>query len=105
MRNEEVMSEVRSSDLETGLSSSGNPVEGDTAISSPRIVRAFMPLRRFVGWMPRWRVDLRIGSNFQKGFVFVGLVTRIELVISSQVRYVFMRLPLPVDLDSPSTLS
>ena len=35
------MSEVRSSELETGLSSSGDPVEGDTAVSTPREVRAF----------------------------------------------------------------
>ena len=30
----EIMSEVRSSELETGLSSSGDPVEGDTTIST-----------------------------------------------------------------------
>ena len=30
------MSEVRSSKLDTGLSSSGGPVEGDTAVSTPR---------------------------------------------------------------------
>ena len=30
------MSEVRSSELDTGLSSSGGPVEGDTAVSTPR---------------------------------------------------------------------
>ena len=37
------MSEVRSSELETGLSSSDNPVEmeEDTAVSIPREVRAF----------------------------------------------------------------
>ena len=29
-----IMSEVRSSELDTGLSSSGEPVEGDTAIST-----------------------------------------------------------------------
>ena len=38
------MSEVRSSKLETGLSSSGDPVEGDTAVSNPRKVRAFYAL-------------------------------------------------------------
>ena len=37
----ERMFEVRSSELEIGLSSSDNPVEGDTAVSSPREVRAF----------------------------------------------------------------
>ena len=30
------MSEVRSSELDTGLSSSGEPAEGDTAVSTPR---------------------------------------------------------------------
>ena len=30
------MSEVRSSELDTRLSSSGGPVEGDTAVSTPR---------------------------------------------------------------------
>ena len=35
------MSEVRSSELESGLSSSDGPVEGDTAVSAPRLVRAF----------------------------------------------------------------
>ena len=38
------ISEVRSSELETGLSSSEGPVEGDTAVSVPRPVRAFYAL-------------------------------------------------------------
>ena len=40
------MSDVRSSELETGLSSSNNPmeVEEDTAVSSLREVRAFSAL-------------------------------------------------------------
>ena len=38
------MSEVRSNELEIRLSSSDNPVEGDTAVSSPREVRAFHAL-------------------------------------------------------------
>ena len=38
------MLEVRSSDLETGLSSSGGPKVGDTAVSVPRVVRAFHAL-------------------------------------------------------------
>ena len=37
----EVMSKVRSSELEIGLSSSGDPMEGDTAVSNPREIRAF----------------------------------------------------------------
>ena len=35
VREREIMSKVRSSELETGLSSSGDPVEGDTAVSIP----------------------------------------------------------------------
>ena len=45
MREREAMSEVRSSKLETGLSSSGDPVEGDTAVSNPREVRPFYALK------------------------------------------------------------
>ncbi|XP_050253607.1 uncharacterized protein LOC126699699 [Quercus robur] len=43
------MSEVRSSDLETRLSSSGDPAEGDTAVSGPREVRAFYALNEICG--------------------------------------------------------
>ena len=45
----EAMSEVRSSELETGLSSSGDPVEGDTAVSASREVRAFYALNEECG--------------------------------------------------------
>ena len=40
----EAMSEVRSSELKIRLSSSGDPVKGDTAVSNPRKVRAFYAL-------------------------------------------------------------
>ena len=40
-REQEIMYEVRFSELETGLSSSGDLVEGDTIVSTPREVRAF----------------------------------------------------------------
>ena len=50
VRERGIMSEVRSSELDTGLSSSGKLVEGDTAVSTPREVRLFMPSRRCVGW-------------------------------------------------------
>ena len=43
------MSEVRSSELETGLSSSNDPDEGDIAVSIPRRFRVFFALRRCVG--------------------------------------------------------
>ena len=38
------IAEVRSSELETGLSSSGGPEGGDTVVSAPRVVRAFHAL-------------------------------------------------------------
>ena len=44
MREREIMSEVRSSELDTGLSSSDEPVEVDTAVSTPREVKAFYAL-------------------------------------------------------------
>ena len=43
------MLEVRSSELETGLSSSGDPVEGDTTVSTPLEVRAFYALNEECG--------------------------------------------------------
>ena len=45
----EAMSEVRSSELETGLSSNGEPMEGDTTISASREVRAFYALNEQCG--------------------------------------------------------
>ena len=45
----EVMSEVRSSELEIGLLSSDDLVKGDTAISTPREVRAFYALNEKCG--------------------------------------------------------
>ena len=43
------MSEVRSSEFETGLSSSDSPAEGDTAVSAPRLVKAFYALGEACG--------------------------------------------------------
>ena len=43
------MSEVRSSELETGLSSSSEPVEVDTAVFASREVRAFYALNEECG--------------------------------------------------------
>ena len=45
----EAMSEVKSSELETGLSSSDEPVEGDTAVSASHEVRAFYALNEECG--------------------------------------------------------
>ena len=49
VRERGTMSEVRSNEPETGLSSSGDPVEGDTAVSTPREVRAFHALEEVYG--------------------------------------------------------
>ena len=43
------MSEVQSSELETGLSSNDGPMEEDTTVSSPREVRAFHTLKEVCG--------------------------------------------------------
>ena len=61
-----VMSEVRSSELETGLSSSDDPVEVevDTAASGPREVRAFSTLREECG------LDVETLSRFSNRFQF-----------------------------------
>ena len=43
------MSEVRSSELDIRLLSSGEPVEGDTTVSTPQEVRAFYALEEACG--------------------------------------------------------
>ena len=60
----EAMSEVRSSELETGLSSSGDPVEGDTTVSVSREVRAFYALNEECG------LDADTLSRFKDRFQF-----------------------------------
>ena len=49
MKEHKAMSEVRSSELETRLLLSGDLVEGDTAVSTPREVRAFYALEEVCG--------------------------------------------------------
>ena len=49
VREQGIMSEVRSNELDTGLSSSGDPVEGDTIVSTPREVRTFYALEEVCG--------------------------------------------------------
>ena len=58
------MAEVRSSELEMGLSSSGGPEEGDIAISAPRVVRAFHALEEMCG------LDKETVSRFKDRFQF-----------------------------------
>ena len=64
MRDREAMSEVRSSDLETELSSNGDPVEGDIAVSTPRELRAFYALVEVCS------LDADIMSRFKDRFQF-----------------------------------
>ena len=64
MREREIMSKVRSSELDTGLSSSGEPVEGDTAVSTPREVKAFYALEEVCG------LDADIVGRFMDIFQF-----------------------------------
>ena len=59
------MSEVRSSELETELLSSGDLVEGDTAVSTPREVRAFHALEEVCG------LDANTLGRFKNIFQFV----------------------------------
>ena len=58
------MAKVRSSELETGLSSSGGPEVGDTAISTPRVVRAFHALEEVCG------LDANTVGRFKDRFQF-----------------------------------
>ena len=62
------MSEVRSSDLETGLLSSGDPAEGDTAVFGPREVRAFYAFREVCG------LDAETVNRFKDRFQFPARV-------------------------------
>ena len=58
------MLEVGSSELETGLSSSGDPVEGDIAVSTPHEVRAFYALEEVYG------LDTNTLGRFKDRFQF-----------------------------------
>ena len=58
------IAEVRSSELETGLSSSGDPKGGDTAVSAPQVVRAFDTLEEVC------RLDDETVSRFKDRFQF-----------------------------------
>ena len=64
VREQEVMSEVRSSELETRLSSSGDPVEGDIAVSTSREVRDFYALEEVCG------LDVYTLGRFKDRFQF-----------------------------------
>ena len=56
------MAEVRSSELETGLSSSGGPEVGDTTVCAPQEVKAFHALEKVCG------LDTDIVDRFKDRF-------------------------------------
>ena len=58
------MLEVRSSELKTGLSSSGGPVEGDTVVSISRAIKAFYALEEVCG------LDVDTVGRFKDRFQF-----------------------------------
>ena len=58
------MTEVRSSELEIGLLSSGDPERRDTVVSTPRVVRAFHALEGVCG------LDDKTMSRFKDKFQF-----------------------------------
>ena len=99
-----VMSEVRSSELETRLPSSDRLVEGDTAIYAPREVRAFHALEEVCG------LDGNTLSRFKDRFHFPDRV-RVRLPSEENGAYHFLpgryastRLPFFVGLGSLSIL-
>ena len=62
------MSEVRPSELDTGLLSSVEPAKGDTAVSTPREVRAFYALEEACG------LDADTVARFKDRFQFLKRV-------------------------------
>ena len=99
------MAEVRSSELETGLSSTGDPEGGDTAVSAPQVVKAYHAREEVCG------LDDETVGRFKDRFQFPERV-RVHRpinedgpVISFPVKSASMRLPLLMGLGSPSTHS
>ena len=64
VRERGIMSKVRSSELDTGLLSSGELAEGDIAVSTPREVRAFYALEEACG------LDVDTVARFKDKFQF-----------------------------------
>ena len=64
IRERGIMSEVRSSELDIRLLSSGEPVEGDTTVSTPQEVRAFYALEEACG------LDADTVAKFKDRFQF-----------------------------------
>ena len=84
------ISKVRSSKLETRLSSSDDPVVGGGGIPPSLSLKRLglsMPLGRRVVWMVRHYLDLGIDSNSLKRLGFVFLVRRNEPATSRRGKY------------------
>ena len=64
IRERGIMSEVRFSELDTGLSFSGEPAEGDIVVSTPQEVRAFYALKEACG------LDADTVARFKDRFQF-----------------------------------
>ena len=105
VREQEIMSKVRSSELEIGLSSNDGPVEAgsDTAVSAPWEDRAFNALDEVCG------LDTDTLSRFKDRFQFPDRI-RVRLpakrngpAISSLGRYASTRLLFCMVLGFPST--
>ena len=90
VRERGTMSEVRSSELDTRLSSSGEPVEGDIAVSTPQAVRAFYALKNVCGLDADTVGRFRDRFQFSERFVFVDPMTRTGLATFFPMRYASM---------------
>ena len=68
VRERGIISKVRSSELDTGLSSNGKLVEGDTVVSTPQEVKAFYALEEVCG------LDSETVARFKDKFQFPARV-------------------------------
>ena len=94
------MAKVRSSELDTGLSSTGDLEGGDTAFSTPRVVRAFHALEEVCGLDDETVSRFKDRFQFPERSVFVSPLTRIGPVISFSMKSASMRMPLLAGLGS-----
>ena len=93
MSDRRAMSEVRLSELKIGLSSSDDPMEGDTAIFVPRKVRAFHAFKEVCALddetLPRFKNKFQFPDKVRVRL----LVRRNELTTSRLGRYASIKLP------------
>lgn len=98
---------VRSSEMETNLSSSDKPVEMeiDTATSKPSSSKPSMLLTNHVVWTKIRSLDSGIGSNFPTKLGFVFLTKAKELRPLPMAKFASTRLPFCAALGSLCILS